>query len=116
MNPNIHALEFRERMESNARQRLRPGIELEKKDGTTHIRARERHGHGQEGAILFYDGTVEDVSGRKRAEMALRENEAFLDSIIEQSPLAMWIADAQGTLRRINPACCRTCCMSPRTK
>jgi PAS domain S-box-containing protein len=57
---------------------------------------------------------VRDVSERFKAEEALksagdniRRSENLLNSIIEQSPHAMWISDSEGTLIRINPACCR---------
>jgi PAS domain S-box-containing protein len=46
-----------------------------------------------------------DITERKRAEEVLRNSEAFLDSIIEHSPHAMWISDSQGTLIRLNQAC-----------
>ena len=85
-----------------------------RQDGTTiFVRESAMPIRGEDGAIRFYDGTVEDISERKRAEMALRENEAFLDRIIEQSPMAMWISDAQGTLLRINPACCNLLHLTP---
>ncbi len=42
---------------------------------------------------------------RKRAEETVRRSEAFLDSIIEHSPHAMWISDDKGTLLRLNQAC-----------
>jgi PAS domain S-box-containing protein len=43
---------------------------------------------------------------RKRVEEVLWKSEALLNSLIEQSPYAMWISDEKGTLIRINPACC----------
>jgi PAS domain S-box-containing protein len=39
------------------------------------------------------------------SEEALRTSESFLNSIIEQSPHALWISDARGTLLRLNRAC-----------
>ena len=54
----------------------------------------------------YFQSIVRDISERKRADERLRENETFLNSIIEQSPLAMWISNNQGTLIRINRACC----------
>jgi PAS domain S-box-containing protein len=48
---------------------------------------------------------VSDITERVRAEEALRHSEAFLDSIIEHSPHAMWISDDKGTLIRLNQAC-----------
>ena len=41
-----------------------------------------------------------------RHEEELRDSRNFLDSIIEQSPYAMWISDEKGTLIRLNKACC----------
>jgi len=50
-------------------------------------------------------GVFRDITERKRAEEALKASEAFLDSIIENSPHAMWISDSQGVLIRLNQAC-----------
>jgi PAS domain S-box-containing protein len=48
----------------------------------------------------------QEITERKRTEGMLRKSEAFLNSIIEQSPYAMWISDEKGTLIRLNQACC----------
>ena len=40
----------------------------------------------------------------KRAEETLRAQETFFDRVIDQSPYATWISDAEGTLERANPA------------
>ena len=45
-----------------------------------------------------------DITARFCAEQSLRHSEASLNSIIENSPYAMWIADSQGTLIRLNQA------------
>ncbi len=47
-----------------------------------------------------------DITERKRVEEALRDSEAFLNRMVEQSPVPMWISDDQGTLIRLNRACC----------
>jgi PAS domain S-box-containing protein len=46
----------------------------------------------------------QEIKFRKHAEINLKAREAFLDRIIEQSPFATWISDAEGTLIRANPA------------
>ena len=51
--------------------------------------------------------TYSDIGPRKKVEMELTEANAFLNSMIEQSPTPMWISDDKGTLIRINGACCR---------
>ena len=49
--------------------------------------------------------TAHDITDRKRAEEALQHTAAFLHSVIEHSPHAMWISDDKGTLTRLNQAC-----------
>jgi PAS domain S-box-containing protein len=46
-----------------------------------------------------------DITERKFSAEALQSSESFLNSIIDQSPIPMWISDAMGTLIRINTAC-----------
>jgi PAS domain S-box-containing protein len=52
------------------------------------------------------EGSFIDVTDRRRAEEALEKSAKFLDSIIDQSPVPMWISDETGALLRINQACC----------
>jgi len=52
------------------------------------------------------EGSFIEVTERKRAEEALGKSVKFLDSMIEQSPVAAWISDERGNLLRINKACC----------
>ena len=49
-------------------------------------------------------GVMQDITERKRTEEETANREQFLDRIIEQSPFATWIADANGTLQQANPA------------
>jgi len=50
-------------------------------------------------------GTNMDLTSRKIAEEALKEQTNFLNQIIESSALSMWISDEKGTAIRTNPAC-----------
>ncbi|MBN1314912.1 MAG: PAS domain S-box protein [Anaerolineales bacterium] len=50
-------------------------------------------------------GIGSDITERVKVQEALRSSELFLNSIIEQSPYAMWISDEKGTLIRLNQAC-----------
>jgi len=47
---------------------------------------------------------IYDITERQRAEMALRASEAFLDSIITQSPLPIVVYDTVGAIVRFNRA------------
>ena len=49
--------------------------------------------------------TFFDITKRKEMERDLLISEAFLNSVIDQSPYATWISDEHGTLIRINQAC-----------
>ncbi|MDM8526825.1 PAS domain S-box protein [Anaerolineales bacterium HSG24] len=49
-------------------------------------------------------GMAHDITKRKHAEAVLQAREAFLERIIDQSPFAIWISDAEGTLQHANPA------------
>ncbi len=45
-----------------------------------------------------------EIRDRKQAEETIQQKEAFLNRVIEQSPFAIWISDAQGTLQLANTA------------
>ncbi len=45
-----------------------------------------------------------EVKERKQTEGSLQSKEVFLNRIIDQSPFAIWISDAEGTMQRANPA------------
>ena len=57
-----------------------------------------------DGTIIF-DGVIIDITDQQKATEAMRNSEAFLNSIIDQSPHPMWISDDMGLLIRINQAC-----------
>jgi PAS domain S-box-containing protein len=56
------------------------------------------------GAMLYYEGTVEDISERKQAEIKLQERTAYLRALIENSPLAIVAHDSRGRVELCNPA------------
>jgi two-component system, cell cycle sensor histidine kinase and response regulator CckA len=57
-----------------------------------------------DGSILW-SGILFDVTERKQADEALRTSETFLRTIIDNSPISMWVSDEMGTLIRMNQAC-----------
>jgi PAS domain S-box-containing protein len=49
-----------------------------------------------------------DMTDRKENQQALTESEAFLGRLFDESPFPAWISDAEGTLVKINRACCES--------
>ena len=63
-----------------------------RRDGTiVFVRESARAIRDNEGAIQYYEGTVEDITDRKRTEEALRESEEKFRSLAEQSPNMIFI-------------------------
>ena len=58
------------------------------------------------GRITGLRGIIVDTTERKKAEYDLKNSVAFLNSLIDQSPTPMWIADERGILILTNKACC----------
>jgi PAS domain S-box-containing protein len=58
----------------------------------------------ENGEITGILSSGKDVTESKRAEVELRAKETFLDRVVNQSPFATWISDAEGTLQHANPA------------
>lgn len=64
------------------------------------------------GNLRYYEGTVEDITERKRAELAVQEAERRFRSVWEKSVDGMRLTDKDGVLRAVNPAYCRIVGMS----
>ncbi|MDP8237636.1 MAG: PAS domain S-box protein [Candidatus Hatepunaea meridiana] len=56
------------------------------------------------GKPLFYDGTVEDITDRKKAEEETKVKSLFLESLIMQSPLPTFVMDSKGFILIVNKA------------
>ena len=56
------------------------------------------------GKIVGVQGSFQDISEHKRTEQALKNNQNFLNRIINQSPFATWISDEKGTMIKCNAA------------
>ena len=60
--------------------------------------------YGGNGVPMYLGATGIDIAERKRAEQALKNNQNFLNRIINQSPFATWISDEKGTMIKCNAA------------
>jgi len=80
-------------------------IPLKKKDGTPFWGAvTARVVRDLSGQALYFDGMIEDITERKRAEEALRETSQTLQALVQASPLPIIILDSQANVKLWNPA------------
>jgi PAS domain S-box-containing protein len=84
-------------------------LRLKKKDGTP-IWGAVTVGtvYGVDGKVAYFDGIIEDITERKRAELALKESEEKFRNIIESIPMGMHMYQLQDDERLVfigaNPA------------
>lgn len=73
-------------------------------DGTpVHIRESAHAIRAHNGTTLYYDGVVEDITERKAAEEALKQNENRLRAIFESSGVGIVLSSVDGRLMEANP-------------
>lgn len=76
---------------------------LRRKDGgVIFVREYARAVRGPDGKTRYYEGTLEDVTAHRRAEEALRENEARWRSLIENAPEVILNINRNGEILFIN--------------
>ena len=68
------------------------------------VRENIRVVRGPSGAVLYYEGTVDDITETKAAEAALAQANAKLEAVSRHSPLAVLAADDRGKVTSWNPS------------
>jgi PAS domain S-box-containing protein len=102
--PNYARRLFRERMEKDGEVR---GVEeaWTRQDGSAiFVRESARAIRSEDGKILYYDGIVEDITEKKKAEEALRLTQF---SVEHASDSIFWM-DKQGRILYVNEAACHS--------
>jgi PAS domain S-box-containing protein len=95
---------FRQKIEEKGEIR---GLESawERKDGTSiFVRESARVVRDAKGRILYYEGTVEDITERKQSEEALRTAEANYRNLFERVPSGLYRSTPEGRFLEVNPA------------
>jgi PAS domain S-box-containing protein len=72
------------------------------------VRENARAVRGENGSILYYEGTVEDVTERKRVENALLDSQALFDSLVNSLPQNIFCKDTEGKFTFGNKPFCST--------
>ena len=79
-------------------------IELKRSDGRPlAVLENSRAVRDSKGRIIFYEGTLTDITERKRAEEALRSSEGELRALFEAIPDLVLVLDKDGRYLKIAP-------------
>ncbi len=101
--PTYSRAEFKMLMETEGEIR---GLESvwKRQDGKkVYIRENAKSVRDNLGKILYYDGTIEDITERVLAEKALKYSEERFRQIAEQSREVVWEVDSNGLFTYISP-------------
>jgi PAS domain S-box-containing protein len=102
--PSYPRLQFVKNIEEQGEIR---GLESawKRRDRTTiFVRESARAVRGSDGKVLFYEGTVEDITERKRAEEAVEESERRFRAIFETAREVIFLKDRDLRYALANPA------------
>ena len=95
--------EFRKRVEKGG---VVVGLESawKRRDGSTiFVRESAKAVRDEGGNVLYYDGTFEDISDRKRAEELIRRERQIFESILEQALSGYWEWGVQDNTQYLSP-------------
>jgi two-component system sensor histidine kinase/response regulator len=82
---------------------------VRRKDGSViWISENARAVRGLGGEVIYYEGTVEDITHRKNAEDALRESENLYHSLVDCLPQNIFRKDLEGRFTFVNRLFCQT--------
>ncbi|MHB1306422.1 MAG: PAS domain S-box protein [Limisphaerales bacterium] len=83
--------------------------QVSRKDGSViWISENARAVRNREGTILYYEGTVEDITDRKQAEQAVQNSEVLYHSLVECLPQNIFRKDREGRFTFVNSLFCQT--------
>jgi PAS domain S-box-containing protein len=59
--------------------------------------------YDSDGKILYYDGSVEDITQRKKTEEALKESQNLFETLAQSSPVGIFRTNSEGYTTYVNP-------------
>jgi len=101
--PDYSRAEFKKTMEEKGEIYGLEDIWKRQDNKLVYIRENAKAVRDNQGKILFYDGTIEDITESKLAEKALRNSEERFQQIAEQSREVVWEVDKNGLYTYISP-------------
>ena len=100
--PGYTRAQFKERLEREGQIRGLESAWIRPDGSVVHIRESARTVRDEDGVLLYYEGTVEDISERKAAEELLREEEHRYRALFEHTTDAVFILDLDGLILTTN--------------
>jgi PAS domain S-box-containing protein len=77
-------------------------------DGTRlRVRENARVVLGRDGSVLYYEGTVEDIGRRSESEELLKAKADFLEEVVSNASIGIFVIDEDNHYVLINPECGR---------
>ncbi|HEK85352.1 MAG TPA: PAS domain S-box protein [Candidatus Aminicenantes bacterium] len=106
--PGYERKKFIEQIEKNGEIR---GLEAawKRKDGSlVYVRESARAMRDESGRVLYYEGTVEDITEKKLAEMALAEQRKLFQTVVDSADDIVFVLDKNYELILFNQAAAKT--------
>ncbi|HNZ37311.1 MAG TPA: PAS domain S-box protein, partial [Candidatus Marinimicrobia bacterium] len=94
--------EFKKRIEAEGKVQNLESVWKRKDNSIIHVRESAIAVRDASGVTKYYEGTVEDITARKKAEEELRESEKHYRELIDGMIETVWIIDFNGDLMDVN--------------
>jgi len=102
-NPNDERLKFKNLIEKQGSIKNVESIWRKKNGEEINILENAQAVRSSDGKILYYDGFVENITERKRAEKALIESQQQFQTLSQMSPVGIFRTNAVGSTTYVNP-------------